>query len=255
MKLARNILVLITLVLSSCSYYNTRYLQYYDPEEKYEQNQIADKMYLKNNYVIREGDELRLSIYTLTNGDLDFINGTSGGSGVGGGVRVSVPYRVKLDGTIELPKIGPVLIRGFTIEEAEEIITQKFEGYLENPVARIDVQSFSVTVIGEDGSGLRIPMENGTLTILEAVAQSSVIEGTSRTKNVKIIRQTGFKNQIYEVDLTDVNLIYSPNYYLYPNDIVYLEPTFMGNFRLSNIQQIIGFLSAAIVIYTFIAPK
>lgn len=244
-------LVLLT-SMSSCSYYNARYLQYFDENEKYEQNQIGEKEFLKNEYIIREGDELQVAIYTLTDRELNFIQ-----QGVGMGnsqTQGSIPYRVRMDGTIILPKVGPVLVRGFTIEEAEEMLALELQGYLEDPVARIDVASFSVTVIGEEGSGVRVPMINGSISILEAVAISGVVKPTSKTRKAKIVRRIGFKNYLYEVDLTDVNLVYSPNYYLHPNDIVYVQPTFMGNFRLSNLQQFIGFISAAIVIYTFVAP-
>lgn len=253
MKYLKILAILISIMSSSCSYYNARYLQYYDKDENYTQNQIGDKAFLKNNYIIREGDELIVSVSTLSKAELNFLNQASVGQN-GAAVQGAIPYRVKLDGTIVLPKIGAVLVRGFSVEQAEKIVGEELVGYLENPVVRVDVSSFSVTVINETGGGQRVEMVNGTLTILEAIAQANAVKETSRTKSVKIIRQIGFKNYIYEVDITDVNLVYSTNYFLFPNDIVYLEPTFMGNFKLSNLQELIGFISAAIVIYTFVGP-
>ena len=43
-------------------------------------------------------------------------------------------------------------------------------------------------------------------------------------KNIKIIHQTPDGSQIERINLNDADVLSSPNYYLKPNDVSYVEP-------------------------------
>jgi len=45
---------------------------------------------------------------------------------------------------------------------------------------------------------------------------------TGNKKEVKIIRQYPQDQKIHTIDLTDINVMRSPYYYLQPNDIIYV---------------------------------
>jgi len=45
---------------------------------------------------------------------------------------------------------------------------------------------------------------------------------TGNKKEVKIIRQYPQGQKIHTIDLTDINVMRSPYYYLQPNDIIYV---------------------------------
>jgi polysaccharide export outer membrane protein len=43
-------------------------------------------------------------------------------------------------------------------------------------------------------------------------------------KDVQVIRQYPQGQQIHHLDLTDINIMNSPFYYIQPNDLIYVKP-------------------------------
>jgi polysaccharide export outer membrane protein len=62
------------------------------------------------------------------------------------------------------------------------------------------------------------------VNVLEAVANSGDITITGDRKDVKVMRQFPHGLEIYSIDLTDVNALKSPYFYLQPNDYIYVKP-------------------------------
>ena len=84
---------------------------------------------------------------------------------------------------------------------------------------------FHITVLGAVGSPGIKTAPNERLTILEAVALAGDLDIKGMRTNVMIVRtnQNGVRS-VARVDLTDPNLLASPNYYLQQNDVVYVQP-------------------------------
>ena len=60
--------------------------------------------------------------------------------------------------------------------------------------------------------------------IFEAIANAGEIPVTGNKKDVLIIRQYPQGQIIHHLDLTDINVMKSPYYYIQPNDIIYVKP-------------------------------
>ena len=80
------------------------------------------------------------------------------------------------------------------------------------------------TVNGEVGKPGSITLFQERVNVFEAIANSGEIPVTGDRKEVQIIRQYPQGQQIHTLDLTDINVMNSPYYYIQPNDIIYVKP-------------------------------
>jgi polysaccharide export outer membrane protein len=93
---------------------------------------------------------------------------------------------------------------------------------------------------------------------MEAIANSGDITMTGNRKAVTVIRKSPTGVQMHDLDLTDINVMQSPYYYLQPNDYVYVKPLKQkswgtGKTGLESLTTIITLLS--LVTTTFILLK
>ncbi len=137
-------------------------------------------------------------------------------------------YIVDDHGAIRIPILGEVNVMGSTVEEARiKIETQLMDQYFKKEAelfVTVKLAGFRYTVNGEVLSpGSKILFQD-RVNILEAVANSGDITLTGDRKDVKVMRQFPHGLEIYSIDLTDVNALKSPYFYLQPNDYVYVKP-------------------------------
>lgn len=137
-------------------------------------------------------------------------------------------YIVDDHGDIRIPILGEVSVVGSTVEEARiKIETQLMDQYFKKEAelfVTVKLAGFRYTVNGEVLSpGSKILFQD-RVNILEAVANSGDITITGDRKDVKVMRQFPHGLEIYSIDLTDVNALKSPYFYLQPNDYVYVKP-------------------------------
>ena len=62
------------------------------------------------------------------------------------------------------------------------------------------------------------------MNVFEAVAMAGDLTIYGKRDNVHIIRTVDGKQKLITINLNDENIIYSPDFYLRQNDIVYVEP-------------------------------
>ena len=170
-------------------------------------------------------------------------------------------YSVTDSGYINMPSIGHVQVAGLTIEEARKRIQRLIRSSrLRDASVFVYLVSFRVSITGD----VKIPGQyyvyNNQLTILEAIARSGGFLEFADRENVQLIRQTAEGSEIVLVDLTDGNLLFSPYYYLRPNDIINVNNLEQKNKRsnLSNltiVNSVIGTISATIAILTFVETR
>lgn len=137
-------------------------------------------------------------------------------------------YIVDDHGAIRIPILGEVNVMGITIEEARiKIETQLLDQYFKREAelfVTVKLAGFRYTVNGEVLSPGSKVLFQDRVNVLEAVANSGDITITGDRKDVKVMRQFPHGLEIYSIDLTDVNAIKSPYFYLQPNDYVYVKP-------------------------------
>jgi polysaccharide export outer membrane protein len=137
-------------------------------------------------------------------------------------------FTVDMHGNIRIPTLGKVNVLGYTCEEIEKLIEEQLieEQFKEtaNIFVTVKLAGLRFTANGEVGNPGSVTLFQERVNILEAIANVGEIPLTGNKREVQIIRQYPQGQKIHTIDLTDVNIINSPYYYIQPNDIIYVKP-------------------------------
>ena len=133
-------------------------------------------------------------------------------------------YVVDDAGDIEMPVLGKLHVAGLKRSEVEQLIREKLEQQVQNPLVQVNLVYAKVTVLGEVSAPTQVPMPRGRLTILEALASAGDLTPYARRDNVLVTREVDGQLQIARLDLRSADLYSSPFYFLQQNDVVYVSP-------------------------------
>ncbi|MEO7975803.1 polysaccharide biosynthesis/export family protein [Flavobacterium sp.] len=167
-------------------------------------------------------------------------------------------FTVDDHGNIRMPILGDINVIGYTLEEVRIKIEKKLlEEYFKaeaNIFITVKLAGFRYTINGEVGSTGTKTLFQEHVNIMEAIANAGDITTVGNRKAVTVIRQTPTGVQMNDIDLTDVNVMKSPYYYLQPNDYVYVKPLKQktwgtGQTGIQSIGTIITLLSLATTVY------
>lgn len=161
-------------------------------------------------------------------------------------------FTVDLHGNIRIPSFGKLNVLGYTTVEIEKMIEKQLldEQFKEtaNIFITVKLAGLRFTASGEIGSpGTKVIFKE-RVNIFEAIANSGEIPLVGNRKEVLIIRQYPQGQQIHSLDLTDVEVMKSPYYYIQPNDIIYVKPLKQkslgtGETAISSMSAIVSVLS------------
>jgi polysaccharide export outer membrane protein len=133
-------------------------------------------------------------------------------------------YYINDSGYVELPVIGKLKLVGYTVFQADSLIAKKAVEYYSNVTVEVKLASFKFMALGEFTKAGLCFVSNETCTIYEAIAIAGDVTDFANNEKVQLIRtlEDGSK-KIYHVNLTDYSSFTSDNYYLQPNDILYVQ--------------------------------
>lgn len=178
---------------------------------------------------IQPNDILSISISSL-NPEASAIfnapNAASASSTTSAGSQASTSgYLVNADGMIQLPILGNIKAAGLTKTRLKTYITNTLveKKLLTDPIVNIRHLNFEVTVIGEVAHPTVITVPNEKISLLKALGLAGDITIYGKKDNVLLIREDDGRRQITRIDMNSKNFLTSPNYYLQPGDIVYVE--------------------------------
>lgn len=133
-------------------------------------------------------------------------------------------YTVDAQGCIDFPVLGKLHVEGLTKSEVIRLVQQKLEGQIVNPIVSMRFLNAKVTVLGEVRSPGNYSLNNGRMTLLEALGAAGDITQYGRRDNVLIIRDNRGELEFARLDLSTNDLFASPYFYLQQNDVVVVEP-------------------------------
>ncbi len=163
-------------------------------------------------------------------------------------------FTVDDHGNIRIPILGDINVIGYTLEEIRVRIEKQLLAEYFNKEANIFVTvklaGFRYTINGEVGSPGTKTLFQERINIMEAIANSGDITITGNRKAVTIMRKSPTGIQMHDLDLTDINVMQSPYYYLQPNDFIYVKPLKQktwgtGKTGIESLSSIITILSLA----------
>jgi polysaccharide biosynthesis/export protein len=137
-------------------------------------------------------------------------------------------FSVDDHGQIRVPVLGEVNVIGLTLDEIRIKVEKQLLSDYFNKEADIFVivklAGLRYTINGEVASPGTKTLLQEKVTILEAIANSGDITITGNRKDVMIVRQFPHGTEIHTIDLTKVEALNSPYYYVQPNDFIYVKP-------------------------------
>ncbi len=233
------------------------YLQ--DKNNSGEQNNIAAVE--SKPYRLQVNDVLSIDIKAIDPKLVSIFNTTDSATSGAGKSESGLYFNgftVDDHGNIRMPVLGEINVIGYTLEEIRVRIEKKLlEEYFKseaNIFVTVKLAGFRYTINGEVGSTGTKTLFQEHVNIMEAIANAGDISITGNRKAVTVIRQTPTGVQMQDIDLTDINVMKSPYFYLQPNDYIYVKPVKQkswgtGKTGIESITTIITVLSLATTVY------
>lgn len=149
-------------------------------------------------------------------------------------------YTVDGNGEINFPVLGKLRVVDMTQSEVIEMIEEKLSSQVVNPIVTMRFLNARVTVLGEVKRPGTYVLNNGRITILEALGLAGDLTQYGRRDNILIARENNGKLEFARVDLSGGDIFTSPYFYLQQNDVVIVDP---NQARATNNQSISLWLS------------
>ena len=235
--------VLVLITLSSCA--SRKDLVYFQDEPLNDQMILDTKFELK----YQTNDILTIDISALDPELAKPFNLTAV-SNNGGNLNAQAnlirqTYLVDNDGNIEFPVLGTFAIGGMTRAQATAKLKEVLADYIKSPIVNIRLINFTVTVLGEVNKPGTYTVQDERISLPEALGLAGDLTIYGQRTNVFLIREVDGKKRFAKLDLTSINVVGSPLYYLAQNDVLVIE---MNNakVRQSSYNQNSGVIIAAI---------
>ncbi|WP_166921672.1 polysaccharide biosynthesis/export family protein [Flavobacterium poyangense] len=252
------ILLLISTVFTSCiPVKDLVYLQ--DKNASGEQNTIAEVE--SKPYRLQVNDVISIDIKAIDPKLVSIFNKSENASTATGKSESTLyfdGFTVNDHGNIRMPILGELNVIGYTLEEVRVMIEKKLlEEYFKseaNIFVTVKLAGFRYTINGEVGNVGTKTLFQEHVNIMQAIANAGDITTVGNRKAVTVIRQTPTGVQMNDIDLTDINVMKSPYYYLQPNDYIYVKPLKQktwgtGQTGIQSIGTVITLLSLATTVY------
>ena len=135
-------------------------------------------------------------------------------------------YLVSAKGEIKFPLLGSINVEGMTHVELEDKITNLLidRDYIKDPTVSIDLENFKISFLGEIGTVGTVTILSDRITIFQALSMTGDLTIYGKRINMSVIRESGGKRIVANVDINSKDIFDSPYYYLQPNDVIYVEP-------------------------------
>jgi len=222
------IALLIAVCFSSCiPIKKLTYLQ----EDGVAYDTIVSVRKLQEPYRLQVNDLLSIRIKTIDQETVGQIFNPTSDAGLNATTEQRLYYDgfvVDVRGNVRVPSLGEVPVLGKTVEEIrkdiEERLLKDFFKEEANVFVTVKLAGIRYTINGEIGSPGSKIIYRDELTIMEAIANNGDITLTGDREDVVIIRQYPLGQKVHHINLTQIDAMNSPYYYIQPNDLILINP-------------------------------
>lgn len=145
-------------------------------------------------------------------------------AGYGNGMASIIGYLVDEKGNINFPFVGDINVGGMTTGQAGIKIQTALSDYVSNISVVVKYVDNQVTIMGEVQRQGVFGFSQDKLNIYEALGLGGGITRYGDRKNVILVRHEGDQVKHYRLNLTDSKISSKDYYYIYPNDVIVVEP-------------------------------
>ena len=230
--------VLGILLLFSASSCRTLYPNEMFKQKDYQFFELAKKKV--EEYVIQPGDELTLEVYSrdgfklvdVLGGTFNSIAAASGGTAsaaananstsTANGPGTKHEYTVDKEGFAKLPVLGMLYVKGFTQNELENQLAQRYASLFVNPFVILRVSNRRVFVFRGEVASV-VELNNSPTSLPEVLAKSGGLTRQLKAYNIKIIRGDLTNPQVRIINLSTLEGLRTADLIVQSNDIIYVE--------------------------------
>jgi polysaccharide export outer membrane protein len=236
MRKLLGLLIIFLLVLAS-SCVPTRKITYLQESRTIKNDSLITFQKVQSPYRLQINDILSIQIKAPFDPSLVSMFNAGVGQGVaqGGGQAGAQAaglyfngYTIDQHGDIRVPRLGKIQALSFTLEELTELIEKRLltEYFKENADLFVTVRlgGLRYVMTGEVSRMGEQVIFRDQVTIIEAIANGGGVPITGDLTNIRIVRQYPEGVKVHHVDLTQLDVIYSPYYYIQPNDMIVVDP-------------------------------
>ncbi len=171
---------------------------------------------IKDAYVIKEGDELSIKVYSRNGMNLVDVLKESN-------VNVNTTtFLVDMNGMADLPVIGYYKVSGFKEAELKAKLEHEYEKLYNDPFVNLKIENRRAFVF-KGSQGSIVALNKAPTNLIEVLAKAGGIDRTLKAYNIKIIRGNLKNPEVYQVDLSTMKGMTTADLTIQTNDIVYVE--------------------------------
>ena len=202
------------LAITSCTSVNE--LKYFTDLPESESFSLPD--FKPVDRIVERGDELNIYVNGADSGAVrPFTKQSSSGGST---------YKVSIDGTIDMPVIGQVVVMGKTDKEVKAYLTKAISTYVKNPLIDVTFPYFRISVLGEVKSPGTYTLPYTYNTVFHALAAAGDLPQTAQRNDLKVFRDINGKRTVTTIDLRDKRFLSDPALFqIMPNDVIYVKPS------------------------------
>ena len=224
----KNILVLFSLIFFLGSCVSTKKLTYLQEKSEQQLDSLGFHPLERSEYKIQINDILNIDIKSLDEKATALFNTSkdNGNIQINDAIIYIKGNSVDNFGYIDLPVIGELHIEGLTLAETKKAIEKELFKFFREDAVHLKVQLAGIrfSIIGEIKRPGKYVIYQNQANIFEAIAMAGDITMVGKRESVQIIRQEPEGVKVYDIDLTDRNVINSQHYFLQPNDVINIQP-------------------------------
>ena len=248
--------VVVMSIMTSCvSQKKILYLQHEQMSDSIASIEYQNKRSF--DYKVQPGDNLYIRVSSMDKNFSEFFN--SGGTNnittssntqrSSGNANIYLNgFNVSDDGTIDFPYAGKIYVKDLTIDEIQQKIQNIIAEYQKETIVYVKLGLFNLTILGEVRNPGQYQVYQSDINLFQAMALAGNATDFANKKNVKIIHQTTEGSQIVRVNMNDADILENPQYYLKPNDIIYVEPLGIKRYGFTSIPYSTIFSAASLLI-------
>lgn len=222
-------ILLLVFCLGACV--PVKRLTYLQENGEKTQDSLIPIQRLQEPYRLQINDLLSIRIKALDQEQVSIFNPISENSNTNANSEQRLYYDgfvVNVHGNIRIPLLGDIPVLGMTVEEIRKDIEKRLlDDFLTeeaNVFVTVKLAGIRYTINGEIGNPGSNIIYRDQATIMEAIGASGDIPITGDKTDVVIIRQYPMGQKVHHIDLTAIDAMSSPYYFIQPNDQIIVNP-------------------------------